>query len=153
MAKVNWKRRRPKRKNLPLLYIFKRFLVSLMIKITNCHQENGLKLSTTPYNNTNLKSAFWGSLLFFLSFFPPLCLLLLSPGCFYRKKAGQCAVGRLSSPVPLSDSLGDGNFSTSRLPLSKRRRVLKALILQHTAHDLQLSPHLAWILFKAHTWP
>lgn len=117
-ATVNWNGRGPERMNLPLLYVFKRFLLPLMIKIINCHRESRLKLSATPSNNTNLKSAFWGSCLFFFLHLPP-CFLLLSPGRFHRKKAGQCAVGRLSSPVPLSDSLGDGNFSTSPLQQKK----------------------------------
>lgn len=85
-----------------------------MTEIINCHQKSELQVSATPYKNMALKSAvvsfpsFFLSLIFF--FFP---FSYCHWNAFIRdKKAGQCAVGRLSSPVPLSDSLGDGDFAT-----------------------------------------
>lgn len=110
MATVNWKGRGCKRINLPLLCIFKRFLLFLMIKIINRHQESRLKLSTTPYNNTNLKSAFWDSFPFFFLFFSPLLFAIVAWMLLQEKKQVSVLLAGFP-PVPLSDSLGDGSFS------------------------------------------
>ena len=82
-----------------------------MTEIINCHQKSELEVSAAPHKNTALKSEVLRSPSFFLSLFFfsfPFCYCCLD--AFIGKKAGQCAVGRLSSPVPLSDSFAKGDF-------------------------------------------
>ena len=96
-----------------------------MIEIVNFHKEIEHEVSADFCISTTLKSAvlrFASSSFFFF--------LLLLPGCFCKNKPGHCTVGRPSSPVTLSDSLAEDDFSLNFfIFFSEKRKVLKILTL------------------------